>query len=49
MEKVNFIKMNINKIKDSSMYLMSRNQNFVVSYIDGREYNPLTQISTVFR
>jgi hypothetical protein len=28
---------------------MSRNQNFVVSYLDGREYNPLTQISTVFR
>ncbi len=44
-----FIKMNIEQIKDASMYLMSRNQNFVVSYLDGREYNPLTQISTVFR
>jgi len=44
-----FIKMNIEQIKDASMYLMSRNQNFVVSYLDGREYNPLTQISTIFR
>jgi len=44
-----FIKMNIEQIKDASMYLMSRNSDFVISYKDGREYNPLTQISTVFR
>lgn len=49
MEKKAFVKMNVEQIRDASMYLMSRNQSFVVSYVDGREYNPLTQISTVFR
>jgi hypothetical protein len=49
MERKAFIKMNVEQIRDASMYLMSRNQSFISSYIDGREYNPLTQISTVFR
>jgi hypothetical protein len=43
------VRMYVNQIKDASMYLMSRNKGFVVSFKDGREYNPLTQISTVFR
>jgi len=49
-DKVKFQKIYLEQIKEANMYLMSRNQNiFVSSYRDGREYNPLTNISTVFR
>ena len=49
-DKVKFQKIYLEQIKEANMYLMSRNQDiFVSSYRDGREYNPLTNISTVFR
>ena len=49
-DKAKFQRIYLEQIKETNMYLMSRNQNiFVSSYRDGREYNPLTNISTVFR
>lgn len=40
----------VNQIKECCMYLMSGNEEiFVSSYKDGREYNPLTNLSTIFR
>jgi hypothetical protein len=40
----------VSRIKEANLFLMSGNESvFVSSIIDNREYNPLTNLSTIFR